>query len=414
VRQLAVVLVIGLALAAAGAAQQALGLTRDGSGLGRPAAPSAISSEADTFGLLPGIGSGGGVSYGGGPVLTTNRTHVIFWAPSRSHVTFDRGYRALVERFLTNVAAASHNTSNVLALTGQYTDSASRPAAYASRYAGAVLDTDRLPTSGCVEPPATGPGWPVCLTDSQLQAEIERVVQEHKLPTTRRDVYFLVTPRGLGSCMDAAPTSGCALGGSVNGYCGYHRFTNDGLVDYAFIPYNAVPGHCQSSHPRPNGSTADPALSTISHELAEMITDPGGDGWTGGSGNEIGDLCITNFGPVIGGSGSRRYNESIAGGHYYLQEEWSNASGGCAPRAKPDQASFSVTSRAGRTLGFMGSGTDPEGRILSYRWAFGDGTTASGRTVTHRFPPRSEYPVRLRVTDSWDNWGFYTRVVSVA
>lgn len=409
-RHLAVVVVLGLALAPASWAHAALGVTPDVS-----AAPAVAASQRtpDINLVSPGLGYGGGVSYGGGPILTTNRTHVIFWAPSGSGLAFDPGYRPLVERFLIDVASASHNTSNVFSLTGQYTDSSHQPAAYASRYAGATLDTDRLPTSGCIEPPATGPGWTDCLTDRQLQSEIEHVIRTHHLPTSRRDVYFLVTPRGLGSCMNASPTSGCALGGPATGYCGYHKFTDDNLVDYAFIPYNAVPGHCQSTHPRPNGSTADPALSTIGHELAEMVTDPDGDGWTAGSGNEIADLCITTFGPEIGGSGSRRYNQVIAGGHFYLQDLWSNASGGCAARARADHASFHITARSGRTLKLQGSGTDPDGRIVGYHWAFGQGGTAQGRSISHRFPGNGLYPIILRVTDSWDNWGFYTRTVPV-
>jgi hypothetical protein len=373
----------------------------------------ARSPAADVFQTTPGLGTGPPVGYGNGPVLTSNRTHIIFWAPSGSYLSFDPGYRPLVAQFLRDVALASHRTSNVFALTGQYTDSSGRPAAYASRYGGAVLDTERLPKTECTEPPVAGPGWPVCLTDSELQAEIEHVVRARHLPTTQRDVYFLVTPRGLGSCMGSSATSGCALAGKVNGYCGYHRYTNDAKVDYAFIPYNAVIGHCQSNNPRPNGSTADPALSTIGHELSEVITDPDGDGWTDNSGQEIADLCITTFGPAIGGSGQRAYNENIAGGHFYLQELWSNASGSCEPRARPDRASFSVSPRSGRTLAFTGTGNDPQGRILSYHWVFGDGHRASGRTVSHRFGAGGNYAVRLRITDSWDNWGSYTRAVPV-
>lgn len=402
-RTVVVMLIVGLALAPAASARKA-------------------HTEADIGKAMPGVGSGLGVTYGGGPILASNRTHIIFWQPNGSPLTFDPGYRALVERFLTDVAVASHSTSNVFALTGQYTNNAGQPAAYASDYAGAVLDTDRLPKNGCAEPPpppvGEGPGWKTCLTDSQLQHEIEQVVQAHHLPTTQHDVYFLVTPKGLGSCMGALPNSGCSLGGSATGYCGYHRYTTGGAVavDYAFIPFNAVPGHCQSNHPRPNGNTADPALSTISHELSEAITDPNGDAWTDGSGNEIGDLCITTFGKAIGGSGSRRYNEDIAGGHFYLQDEWSNATDGCEPRAKPDKASFVVASRSGQTLTFKGTGTDPNanGHILSYHWDFGNGATVEGRSVTHRFPQPGRYPVKLRVTDSWDNWGFYTRTVPVA
>lgn len=412
-RKLGVMLVAGLVLVPAASARQALGVTRDLAGTATARVTRARAAR-DIGREMPGGGAGYGVTYGGGPILTSNRTHVIFWQPSGSRLTFDPGYRPLVERFLTDVDLASHSTSNVFGLTGQYTDNAGRPAAYASQYAGAVLATDRLPRSECVEPlPPTGPGWTTCLTDSQLQTEIEHVVHARHLPITRHDVYFLVTPRGLGSCMGTTPQTGCSLGGSATGYCGYHRYTNDGAVDYAFIPYNAVPGHCQSNHPRPNGNSADPGLSTLSHELSEMVTDPDGDAWTDGGGNEIGDLCITTFGQAIGGSGSRRYNETIAGGHFYLQEEWSNSTERCEPRAKPDHASFKVTGRSGQTLTFQGTGSDPSGHIVSYRWDFGHGATAQGRTVTHHFPRAGSYAVKLRVTDSWDNWTYYTRAVPV-
>ena len=145
-----------------------------------------------------------------------------------------------------------------------------------------------------------------------------------------------------------------------------------------------------------------------------MITDPDGTAWTDGSGDEIADLCISTFGPAIGGSGNRRYNESINGGHYYLQELWSNASSRCEPRAKADHVSFSITSKAGLARSFESKAKDPDGHIVSYRWMFGDGTTAGGSTVTHDFPHRGSYRVTVRVTDSWDNWGFYTRTVRVA
>ena len=355
------------------------------------------------------------LQYGNGPVLHSNRTYVIFWRPSGSSLSFDRGYRPLIERFLRDVAAASHRTSNVFSLTGQYTDYTGKPAAYSSHYGRAVLDTDRLPASDCVEPPGVGPAWIHCLTDRKLQREIEHVIQVRRLPLNEQDVYLLVTPRGLGDCMDSSSTS-CALGGSVNGYCGYHQVTNDGLVHYAVIPYNAVKGHCQSGNPRPNRSTADPALSTISHELSEMITDPNQDAWSDPSGKEDGDLCISNFGRSVGGSGATAYNEVINRGHYYLQVEWSNSSGSCQQRAKPDHASFSATHRVGhpRVLFFRGRGRSPQAKIVAYHWRFGDHRSAWGRTVSHRFRRSASYTVALRVVDRWHNWGFYTRTVRVA
>jgi hypothetical protein len=352
--------------------------------------------------------------YGGGPVLHSNRTHLIFWQPSGSGLTYEPGYQALIERFLQNVAAASHSQSNVYALTGQYGD-AHGPAAYASTYGGAVVATDRLPRNGCVEPPTAGPGWTVCMTDSQLVAELEHVVHADHLPTGPGDVYFIVTPKGLGSCTDSGSTN-CALGGSVNGYCGYHSQSADGVLLYAVIPYAAVPGHCKSDSPRPNGSTADPTISTISHEQSEMITDPQYDAWTDPAGNEDGDLCGGQFGPAIGGSGASVWNEDISGGHYYLQEVWSNADGACEPRTRPDSVTFRAALKPGPgwSLALSGVAGAPNGRITAYRWFFGDGRGGRGRTVSHRYSRPGNYRVVLRVTDSWGNWAFYAATETLA
>ena len=49
---------------------------------------------------------------------------------------------------------------------------------------------------------------------------------------------------------------------------------------------------------------------------------------------------------------------------------------------------------------FDGSGsTDPDQQIVSYEWDFGDGTTATGPTVTHTFPDHGTYTVSLTVDD---------------
>jgi hypothetical protein len=352
------------------------------------------------------------IPYQGGPVLHHNRTHVIFWQPDGSGLTFDPGYEATVNQFFTDVAAMSHSTSVELGITGQYGDGGG-PAAYDSSYAGSVVDTDPLPANQCVEPILTGPGWGVCLTDQQLQNEIETVVATDNLPSTASDIYFLVTPRGFGDCADASSSS-CALGGSANGYCGYHSATNSGLL-YAVIPYNAVPGHCQSTNPRPNDSTADPALSTMSHEEAETVTDPLGDAWIDASGNEIADVCITNYGPALGGSGSTAWDENYDGHHYWLQELFSRIQDACEPRPQPDTASIAGPARgvAGAALALTGHGTQPGGSIASYSWFFGDGRSGRGRTVSHTYARAGIVTVTLRTTDSAGNWAVATKTVTV-
>lgn len=356
---------------------------------------------------------------GGGPVLHANRPHVIFWQPDGSGLGFDPGYQSLVERFLADVAADSHKPTNVYGLSGQYYDSEG-PAAYNSTYGGSVVATDPLPANGCSEPLGpplgSGPGWSRCMSDQQLVAELQHVIRAQQLPTTSRDVYFLVTPNGLGSC-ESGGTDYCALGGTDNSgsYCGYHSSTPDGVL-YAVIPYNAVPGHCQSGNPRPNSNAADPAVSTISHEHNEMVTDPLGDAWVNGSSNsENGDLCITYFGPIIGGSGATAFNETIHGNPYFLQEEWSNDDRSCQPRDELDTAWFTAPSRprAHGAVVFTAHAADPDGSIVAYRWFFGDGTGRSHR-ASHAFRRAGAYRVVLRTTDSAGNWAYAVHTIRVS
>ena len=79
-----------------------------------------------------------------------------------------------------------------------------------------------------------------------------------------------------------------------------------------------------------------------------MDTDPDGNAWIDARGKEEADLCLTTFGPTLAPPGATPWNESIHGGHFFLQEEWSDADGGCEPRAKPDSVSFGQARAPGR------------------------------------------------------------------
>lgn len=406
--------VVALALVAPNAsARRLLGVVPDAAGqVTAPSAPSAPSAHVTAAGAP--IAHAANLVYGGGPVLHSNRTHLVFWSPAGSDLGFPPGYYGLTEQFLANVARDSHKPTNVYSLSGQYADS-SGPAAYASSYGGASLDTDPLPRSGCHEPLLGGPGWSVCLTDAQLQSELQAFTAGQGLPRTDRDVYFLITPEGLGSCEFAGPDN-CALGGSNPGsYCGYHSAAADDRLLYAVIPYNAVPGHCQSGNPRPNGNAADPALSTISHEHNEMVTDPLGDGWIDTAGNENGDLCIGSYGPPLGGSGDGAFNQVIGGGHYYLQAEWSNWTSACASQAAPGSLSLRVAGRAiaGRPVRFVARATAPDRRISTYAWRFGARATGSGVAPRHTFDRPGRYRISVRSTDSAGLWSYASATVAV-
>jgi hypothetical protein len=352
------------------------------------------------------------IHYLGGPVLHASRTYLIFWQPQGAGLSFDAGYTTLITQFVRDVASDSHRTTNAFALTGEYHDGRG-PAAYASAYGGSLLDTDPLPSKDCTEPGATGPGWSLCLTDAQIQDELTHFVTSQSLPTHGDDLYVLLTPYGLGDCQDSSSSS-CALGGASSGYCGYHSWTNSGIL-YAVVPYNAVSGHCQSDEPRPNASSADPALSTILHEQVETVTDPYGNGWISPGGNEIADVCLTDFGTSLGGSGSAQWNQVIGGHHYWLQEIYGRLQGRCKPRPLPDRVAILSARRlaAGAAASFVGHARQPGGAVKSYNWSFGDGRGAGGPSVSHVYTRPGTYHVVLRITDSAGNWAYATRAVRV-
>lgn len=55
--------------------------------------------------------------------------------------------------------------------------------------------------------------------------------------------------------------------------------------------------------------------------------------------------------------------------------------------------------------------SSPHGAIVTYAWELGDGTTASGRTVTHTYGEKGVYDITLTVTDTTGATGVRTRSV---
>lgn len=71
---------------------------------------------------------------------------------------------------------------------------------------------------------------------------------------------------------------------------------------------------------------------------------------------------------------------------------------GNAPRARITTGS--LAGFAPHTVQFDGSSsTDPDNDIVSFRWDFGDGATADGRSQSHTYSISGTYRVRLTVTD---------------
>lgn len=362
--------------------------------------------------------------YHGGPVVHGLETYAIFWDPDGA---FAPATRALVAQYLSDVAAASGQFSNVFSVADQYTDNAGG-AEYAQTFGGAFVDADAYPTSGNCS--ASTPSAQTCLYDSQEVSELQNFVASNGLPSGLGAEYFVLTPDTVITCIDGSTQC------STNAYCSFHSYAGSGASTllYADIPFTLLNNasnakSCQDDGngavetPNPATGFADVALKSMSHEEMETITDPLLDAWYSASGDEIGDECngtfwnADSFLPLEGGNAAAgtSFNQTINGDHYYLQGAWSNETGGCSMMSALEP-SISVTGAtpAATDLSFSAdAGTSTAVAPNGYVWDFGDGQTATGQIVTHSFAAAGDYQVTLTVTDGYGNTGSTTQTVDV-
>lgn len=280
--------------------------------------------------------------------MHSSTTYAIYWVPSGFSV--DANYEALIDQYLADVAAASGHTDNVYSAATQYYDSAG-PISYRSSFGGSYVDTTSpIPTTHCVDG-----GNHTCVTDADIQAEIQHVLTAEGWHGSATTMFFVMTPDGVGSCFDGTSTE-C----TSNTYCAYHSSFTDSSgepVIYGNEPYDAtIPGCDPGSSP--NNDDADAAINTLSHEHNEAITDPFGNAWWNfDSGQENGDNCAWVFGSRLGGTpGVDEYNQVINGHHYWLQEEWSNDGSDCVQNYLGIPVDFGAPTV---------SGTAAQGQVLS-------------------------------------------------
>ena len=84
---------------------------------------------------------------------------------------------------------------------------------------------------------------------------------------------------------------------------------------------------------------------------------------------------------------------------------------------RPPVASFTwipETPVVGETVYFTSTSTDPDGTIVSWDWAFGDGTFGAGETTTHVYAMEGTYTVTLTVTDDDDATDDATAAITIS
>lgn len=263
------------------------------------------------------------VYHGGGPIMPVANIYLIFWVPQKLQnggaTSISPSYQALQARLMTDYVA--HGIDNNNTQYYQIISGSTKYIANAGSFGGSYTDTSAYPASGCNDTVTVGN----CLTDSQIQAEVKKIVNQKKWPSGLNNIYFLYTSSGEGSCFDSSSSS-CAY----TQYCAYHgAISGSSPIIYANMPYGD-PTRCQTSGtPSPNGDPiADTAATAASHELTEAITDPMLNAWFTSSGAEIGDLCAYQYG--TNSWDTNKANQMWNGNFYELQEEYNNHVNGCS------------------------------------------------------------------------------------
>jgi len=300
----------------------------------------------------------------GGPMMMTPSTSPlvitpIFWAPSGHPMS--SAYMSLITTYLSDVAAASGQNTNVFSVANEYSGSNGQ-IHYNTTVGSAIADTNALPASGCRVASsdrsgiyADGTGYNACLDDAQLQSQINSVTAARGLPHNLAHIYVLFLPKQVESCFNAGSTTTSSNACTINhqpsaAFCAYHSDATSSAI-YANMPYpvyqsgtgftcgpEGTLGAVESPNGNPDG---DVQVSPTSHEINEAITDPDTQtGWYDSSGFENGDECAYTFGATQGTAG-HLYNQVINGAHFLTQEEFSNndfaiTGGGCVQSANAE------------------------------------------------------------------------------
>ncbi len=303
-----------------------------------------LESTAGSQAIQGGI-SGGTVTYQGGAVQHTQKVFTIFWNPSGP--AFPAGYQTTINQFVQDL-----NGTPYYAIGSQYNDAAG----YVSTvllYGGTWLDTTNVFTD-------------TALTYQDLLDEVGRAQAANGWTSDANSYFQIYTPSGISN--------------SYTNICGLHYFSNPAFGQILFPQAG-----CFAPSPSPNGREVDAAITVSAHEIMETLTDPRGDGWYfADTSGEIGDRCNFNFG-ARAADGS---NVTLGGHEYIIQQEWSNASSGCALSYSDSDPRMSLDSPAnGSTvpLRFLVSGwaIDREARSGTgvdavYVWAYpNDGSGAT-------------------------------------
>jgi hypothetical protein len=333
-------------------------------------------------------------NYYGGPVMTSEKTVLVLWGPYTN-----ASLRNADDGFLAAVAHDSGTTQNVFAVLPEYSTvgatvtgsgtSSNQMLWYSQTYAGMATITP----AGC-----TGS---TC-TVAQISAELVNQINAGQLPAPVGNglttVYNVLFPISM-VIQDGNSTSG------VN-FCATHG--NTALASGTKVVFTLLPDDSNTGTGCGAGTVTQNETSMLSHELREAITDPlireasntigPPVAWYDPQNGELDDLCFGQEAP-----------NSINGGTWTVQKEWSNKANACVSSSNYGTPAADFSANPYEPVTFNGSGSSPNGdkSMAKFSWDFGDGSSGDGATVQHLYPAAGTYHVTLT---AFDSLGFKTTI----
>lgn len=283
-------------------------LTPSGKGWGE--APDPKSKELADFpgNKAPGSkgsggGSGNGINYHGGPLLTSPLTTVYYiWYGNWS----GNSATSILTDLANSIVPSPYYNIN----TTYYDGSGNR-----------VLNTSG---SLALYSPQASAGYLYgnSLSDTQVQQVVSAAISSGGIgPANPNAVYFVLTSS------DVNETSGFCTK-----YCGWHTHGTIAGTDikYAFVGNpDRCPSACAAQTTSPNGNAgADGMASIIAHELEEAATDPDLNAWYDTRGRENADKCAWTFGTTTKAADGSLSNVTLGTRNYLIQQNWVNAQSG--------------------------------------------------------------------------------------
>lgn len=327
-----------------------------------------VASLVACLGAGSAAASQGPLVYHGGPVLTDpSTTYFIYWQGQTG--TLPSTYVPQLAQFIDDWSGSTAHgvlTQYFQHRTGkQYVSNA-------VTYGGTIVDNTAFPRAQ--------------LQDGDIAREVRTFVSVRHLPEGLRVNYAVLLPEQE----------------SIVTACAWHEWVPDtasgGMIFYSIIPYydpnaaytRSTGCNIHAPGPYPHGEAIDNGIDMLSHELAEIATDPvhmhgtslePGQGWRANAHkpadqSEIGDICRWVYGPREA-TGADVY---LNGHAYLIQGEWSNADGGCSLGPTlgrswaPNQEGYGQVKPT-----TIFNGGDPTGLVQRVRWTHWGQRKAIGR-----------------------------------